>query len=56
MDRTRFLRFAAECEVMAKFSPSPESRAVWSTLAQRWIRCAKLIDQQRFEMITAAAR
>ena len=42
----RFLRFAAECEVMAKFSLGPENRAVWSRLAQRWIRCAELIDQQ----------
>ncbi len=42
----RFLRFAAECEVMAKLSLSPENRAVWSTLAQRWIRCAELIDHQ----------
>jgi len=42
----RFLRFAAECEVMAKLSPSSENRAVWGTLAQRWIRCAELIDHQ----------
>jgi hypothetical protein len=36
----RFLRFAAECEVMAKSSPTPASKAVWQQLAQRWIRCA----------------
>jgi hypothetical protein len=42
----RFLRFAAECEVMAKISLSPENRAVWSGLAQRWIRCAELMDHQ----------
>jgi hypothetical protein len=34
----RFLRFAAECEVMAKFSRTPENRTVWSGLAQRWTR------------------
>jgi|SRR5580704_15137530 hypothetical protein len=45
----RFLRFAAECEVMAKFSPTPENRAVWSGLAERWIRCAKLMDHQDSE-------
>jgi len=44
-----FLRFAAECEVMAKFSPTPENRAVWSGLAERWIRCARLMDQQDSE-------
>ena len=42
----RFLRFAAECEVMAKFSRSRENRAVWNGLAQRWLRCAELMDHQ----------
>ena len=42
----RFLRLAAECEVMARFSRTPETRAVWSGLAQRWVRCAKLVDQR----------
>jgi hypothetical protein len=41
----RFLRFAAECEVMAKFTRSPENKAVWNGLAQRWLRCAELMDQ-----------
>jgi hypothetical protein len=45
----RFVRFAAECEAMAKFSRSPENRAVWSGLAERWIRCAKLMDLQDSE-------
>ena len=45
----RFLRFAAECKVMAKFSRTPETRAVWSGLAQRWVRCAELVDQQRIK-------
>jgi hypothetical protein len=41
----KFLRFAAECEVMAKFTRNPESRATWTRLAERWIRCAELIDR-----------
>ena len=45
----RFLRFAAECEVMAKFSRTPENRAVWNGLAERWICCAKLMDHQDLE-------
>jgi hypothetical protein len=40
----RFLRFAAECEVMAKFTRSPENRAIWNGMAKRWIRCAELVD------------
>jgi hypothetical protein len=45
----RFLKFAAECEIMAKFSPTSENRAVWRGLAQRWIRCAELMDHQDSE-------
>jgi len=42
----RFLKFAAECKSMAKVSPSPENKAVWDDLAQRWIRCAELMNRQ----------
>jgi hypothetical protein len=42
----RLLRFAAECEVMAKFNRSRENRTVWSDLAQRWQRGAELVDHQ----------
>jgi hypothetical protein len=45
----RFLRFAAECEVMAKFSRTQENRAVWNGLAERWVRCAKLMDHKDSE-------
>jgi hypothetical protein len=41
----KFLRFAAECEVMAKFTRSAESRATWSRLAERWIRCAEMVER-----------
>lgn len=40
----RFMRFAAECEIMAKSSRSPQSRLTWRGLAERWVRCAKLAD------------
>jgi hypothetical protein len=40
----KFLRFAAECERMAKFSPSRENKVVWTRLAERWVRCAQLYD------------
>jgi hypothetical protein len=42
----KFLRFAAECESMAKFTRGAESRATWSRLAERWIRCAELVERQ----------
>lgn len=54
----RFLRFAAECEVMAKFTRSPENKAVWTGLAQRWLRCAELMEQEyaNLHQIPAAKR
>ena len=47
MDSTdQFLRFAAECEVMAKFTRRPRDKAVWTSLAQRWLRCAELMEHE----------
>ncbi len=37
-----FMKRAAECERMAKFTRDPESRTTWRHLAERWNRCAKL--------------
>jgi hypothetical protein len=42
----RFLRFAAACEAMAKFTRSPENVTVWHQLAERWLRIADLIEHQ----------
>ena len=42
----KFLRFAAECELMAKFTRSPENRTVWTRMAERWMRCAQLYDRE----------
>jgi len=42
----RFLRFAAECELMAKLTPSAENELTWHRMAERWIRCAELIERQ----------
>jgi hypothetical protein len=41
----RFLRFAAECQAMAKLSPSRENKLLWTDLAQRWQRCAQLTEK-----------
>ena len=41
----QFLRFAAECQVMAKLTRDAENKVVWRGLAERWIRCAELVDQ-----------
>ena len=42
----RFLRFAAECELMAKGSRDPKNKTVWHSIAERWTRCAELVERQ----------
>ncbi|HEX8811239.1 MAG TPA: hypothetical protein VF742_04530 [Terracidiphilus sp.] len=42
----KFLKFAAECELMAKFTRSRENRTVWIRMAERWQRCAELYDRE----------
>ena len=44
--RKEFIRHAAECESMAKFSRDPEGKKVWRRMAERWIRCAELAQEQ----------
>jgi hypothetical protein len=51
----KFLRFAAECELMAKFTRSPENKTVWTRMAERWVRCARLYDR-RSAMHSGSAR
>jgi hypothetical protein len=41
----RFLKFATECQVMARRAPQRENKRVWNRLAERWRRCAKLSEQ-----------
>ena len=41
-----FLRHAAECEYMAKFSRDAKNKLVWRGMAERWVRCAELAKQQ----------
>jgi hypothetical protein len=37
-----FLRHAADCERMAKFTHDHQNKSVWSGMAERWVRCAEL--------------
>jgi hypothetical protein len=36
-----FLRHAADCQQMAKFTRDPASKATWRRMAERWLHCAK---------------
>jgi len=37
-----FLRHAADCQQMAKFTRDPTSKQTWSRMAERWVRCAEV--------------
>ena len=41
-----FLKHAADCEQMAKFTRDPESMATWNRMADRWRRCAEIFTNQ----------
>jgi hypothetical protein len=32
---------------MAKFTRDPASKATWSRMAERWLRCAEVFQRQR---------
>jgi hypothetical protein len=42
-----FLRHAADCQRMAKFTRDPASKQTWSRMAERWTRCAEVFKSQR---------
>ena len=42
----KFMRFAAECEFMAKLTRDRSNKTVWRQMAERWLRCAELLDRQ----------
>ena len=46
-----FLKYAADCEQMAKFARDRESKATWNRMAERWRRCA-----EKFTTESLAAR
>jgi hypothetical protein len=41
-----FLRHAADCEQMAKFTRDPASKATWSRMAERWLHCAEVFNSR----------
>ncbi len=41
-----FRKHAADCEKMAKASKDRETKAVWKRMAERWVVCAKLAEDQ----------
>lgn len=43
-----FLRHAADCQQMAKFTRDPASRATWQRMAERWRHCADVFQKESY--------
>jgi hypothetical protein len=41
-----FLKHAADCQRMAKFTRDSASKATWNRMAERWQRCAETFNRQ----------
>ncbi len=41
-----FRKYAADCETMAKVSKDSETKAAWKRMADRWLVCAKLAEDE----------
>jgi hypothetical protein len=41
-----FLRHAADCAQMAKFTRDPASKITWSRMAERWLHCAEEFNRR----------
>jgi PerC transcriptional activator len=42
---TEFRKHAVDCNRMAKVSKDPETKGVWRRMAERWLLCAKLAEE-----------
>ena len=45
MTADHFQRFAAECRAMANGTRNPRDKEVWVGVAERWLRCATLMQR-----------
>jgi hypothetical protein len=50
MSVEHFQRFAAECEAMANGTRNPKDKELWMRLAQRWLKCASLMEQDEADL------
>jgi hypothetical protein len=41
-----FLKHAAQCEEMTRFTRDLESKATWRRMADRWRRCAEILVRE----------
>ena len=51
-----FLRHAADCRQMAKFTRDPASKATWSRMAERWLQCAEVFKSRSQAAAQASKR
>ena len=43
----QFRKYAANCKKMSRVSTDLETKALWSRMAERWLLCAKLAEDEQ---------
>jgi hypothetical protein len=51
-----FRKHAVDCNRMAKVSKDPETRGVWRRMAERWLLCAKLAEEDEQSLARTRAQ
>jgi hypothetical protein len=51
-----FRKHAADCNKMAKVSRDLETKGVWQRMAERWLLCAKLAEEDDQSLARARAQ
>jgi hypothetical protein len=51
-----FRKNAAYCKKMSRVSKDPETKAFWRRMAERWLLCAKLVEEDEQSAARILAR
>jgi hypothetical protein len=51
-----FRKHAVDCNRMAKGSTDPETKGVWRRMAERWLLCAKLAEEDEQSLARTRAQ
>jgi hypothetical protein len=46
-----FRKHAVDCNKMAKVSNDPETKGTWRRMAERWLLCAKLAEEDEQSLV-----
>jgi len=53
---SQFRKHAVDCNKMAKVSDDPETKGTWQRMAERWLLCAKLAEEDEQSVVRTRAQ